>query len=90
MLEKFNNHFIPKTNIIHEWAKFHQCKQNNVESVETFIRSLYDLSEKCDFKTTRDNQIRDNLVIGLLDKELLEKLQLQSDLKLETAITMAR
>ena len=90
MLEKFNNHFIPKTNIIHERVKFHQCKQNNGESVETFIRSLYDLSEKCDFKTTHDDQIHDKLVIGLLDKELSEKLQLQSDLKLETAITMPR
>lgn len=90
VLEKFDTHFIPKTNIIHERAKFHQRKQNNGESVETFIRSLYDLSEKCDFKTTRDDQIRDKLVIGLLDKELSEKLQLQSDLKLDTAITMAR
>ena len=55
-----------------------------------FIHSLYGLSEKCDFKTTRGDQIRDKLVIGLLDKELSEELQLQSDLKVETAIPMAR
>ena len=38
----------------------------------------------------RDDQIRDKLVIGLLDKELSEKHQSQSDLKLEIAVTMTR
>ena len=52
VLAKFDSHFTPKTNIIQERAMFHQKKQNNGESMETFIRSLYELSEKCDFKTT--------------------------------------
>ena len=52
VLAKFDSHFTSKRNIIHEWAKFHQRKQNNGESVETFIGSLYELSEKCVFKTT--------------------------------------
>lgn len=90
VLEKFEGHFVPKTNTIHERAKFHQRKQNNGESVETFIRSLYELSEKCAYEDKRNEQIRDKLVIGLLDKELSEELQLQTDLTLETAVTMAR
>ena len=34
--------------MIHEYAKFHQRKQNNGESVQISMRLLYELSEKCD------------------------------------------
>ena len=50
VLSKFDSHLTPKTNIIHERAKFYQRKQNNGESVDSFIRSMYELSEKCVFK----------------------------------------
>ncbi|MCG8093299.1 MAG: hypothetical protein JAZ17_06670 [Candidatus Thiodiazotropha endolucinida] len=90
VLERFDDHFIPKRNIIHERAKFNQRKQNVGESAEQFIRSLYEISENCDFGTSKNDRIRDAIVIGILDKELSEKMQLRDDLTLENATTMAR
>ncbi|XP_056000230.1 uncharacterized protein K02A2.6-like [Ostrea edulis] len=89
VLMKFDDYFVPKRNIIHERAKFHQCRQNPGENVETFVRNLYEIAEHCDFKD-RDDQIRDRIVLGILDRELSEKLQLTADLKLEGAIERAR
>ena len=58
--------------------------------MEAFVRNLYELAEHCEFGTQRDKQIRDRIVIGILDKSLSQKLQMKSDLNLDTAIQMAR
>ena len=89
VFKKFDDYFVPKKNTIHERARFHERKQNPGESVESFTRNLYELAENCDFKDKND-QIRDQLVIGILDKELSEKLQLQSELTLDKAIQTVR
>ncbi|XP_056014988.1 uncharacterized protein K02A2.6-like [Ostrea edulis] len=89
ILKKYDDYFVPKRNVIHERAKFHLRSQAQGESVETFIRSLHELSEHCDF-ANRSEAIRDRLVIGINDKGLSEKLQLTKDLTLEKASEMAR
>ena len=87
--QKFTSHFIPKRNIIHERSIFHRRCQANTESVEEFIRSLYELSEHCDFTDTEE-QIRDRVVIEIGDRRVSEKLQLTPDLTLNKAIEIAR
>ena len=57
---------------------------------ESFIRTLYELKENCDFGETKSKHIRDRLVLGIRNKELSRKLQLTSDLTLETAVQMVR
>jgi len=89
ILAKFDEHFVPKRNIIHERALFHQRNQKQGESVGSFVRSLYELAEHCNFGTGRDQQLRDRIVIGILDKNLSQKLQLKSDLTLDAAIQIA-
>lgn len=49
VLNKFNDYFIPKKNIIHERACFYQCIQRPGEKAEMFIHALYELAESCDF-----------------------------------------
>ena len=108
-LNKFEEHFVRKWNIIQEWACFHQCVQKDGETVEAFIENLYEqkdvqkdgetveasienlyeLKKHCEFGLQRDQQIRDRIVIGILDKSLSQKLQMKSDLNLDTAIKMA-
>ena len=89
VIEKFDAYFVPKKNVIHERAKFHLRCQQQGESIEEFVRNLHELSAHCDFKD-KNEQIRDRLVIGILDRELSEKLQLESELTLTKAVDMAR
>ena len=53
------------------------------------MRTYYDLAER-DTLSDRDNAIRVRLVIGLLDRELSQKLQLCSELTLNESISQAR
>ncbi|XP_033991872.1 uncharacterized protein K02A2.6-like [Trematomus bernacchii] len=79
---KFNEYFFPRRNVIHERACFHQRVQRPGEKAEGFIRALYDLSEHCEFGASRDENIRDRIVVGIRDKELSRRLQLTADLTL--------
>ena len=81
MMEKYDEYFVPKKNVIHERARFRERKQASGESSEAFIRALYELAEHCDFPDKND-EIRDQIVIGLKDKDVSEKLQLRSTLTL--------
>lgn len=90
VLQKFDDYFIPKRNITYERAQFYKRNQKEGETVESFIRSLYELAEHCQFGETKSEQIRDRIVIGILDSELSQKMQLKTDLTLETAIELAR
>lgn len=87
---KFEEHFIKRHNPIYKRAKFNQRKQLPGESVDDFITSLYGRVEHCNYNELRDEMIRDRIVVGLTDATLAERLQLDPDLTLETAITKAR
>lgn len=89
VIEKFDDHFVPSRNVIHERAKFHKRQQRQGETIEQYVRCLYELSEYADFKE-REETIRDRLVLGMIDQELSEKLQLQANLTLQDTIKTAR
>ena len=57
--------------------------------MDDFITSLHSLSEYCNYGQLRDEMIRDRIVVGLRDSALSEKLQLESELTLEKANTLA-
>ena len=90
VINKLEEHFTPKRNVIHERAMFHQRNQQNGESAETFIRSLYEMAEHCEFGTTKDDCIRDRLVVGISDKELSKRLQLKEKLNLSETVKIIR
>lgn len=48
------------------------------------------MSEPCDFGTSRDENIRDWIFVGKLDKEVYRKLQLTKDLTLALTIETVR
>jgi len=51
--------------------------------VDNFITDLFSLAEHCGFGNLHDELIRDRIAVGLSDKGLSEKLQLEADLTLE-------
>lgn len=90
VIAKFTEHFVPKRNVIHERACFYKRAQKPGESVEAFVRSLYELAQYCEFGGIKDEQIRDRIVIGISDSDVSQKLQLETELTLEKAIQIAR
>ena len=54
--------------------------------VDNFITLLHCLSEQCGYGELCEQMIRDRIVVGIQDISLSEKLQLESNLILETAV----
>ena len=87
---KFDGYFIKRRNVIFERAKFNMRKQEEGETVDSFITTLYELAEHCNYGDLREEMIRDRLVVGIRDSKLSETLQLDGELTLEKAIAQAR
>ena len=87
---KLEGHFVKRKNVIYERAKFNQRKQEQGESVDSFITSLHCLAEHCGYEGLKNEMIRDRIVVGLRDANLSMKLQMVPDLNLEKAVTVAR
>ena len=60
------------------------------ESAEQYILVLHAVARNCDYGQLRDELIRDRIVIGILDKALSKRLQLDPGLTLEKAARMVR
>ncbi|KAF0032083.1 hypothetical protein F2P81_016638 [Scophthalmus maximus] len=83
IIGKFDEHFVPKGNLIHDCACLHERMQKPCETVEAFVRSLYE------FGMTKDEQIQDRMVNGMQDNDVFQKLRLEPDLTLEKAFQLA-
>ena len=68
----------------------HPLQQQEGESIDDFVTELFRLAEHCSYGDFHDKLIRDRIVVGLLDKALSERMQLQEDLTLEKAVSQAR
>ena len=85
MVEKLDDFFKVRKNVIYERARFNRRNQRQGETAEQYIMALYELVENCEYGTMKDEMIRDRLVVGIQDDALSQKLQMDSSLTLETA-----
>ncbi|UYV78565.1 K02A2.6-like, partial [Cordylochernes scorpioides] len=90
VIECFESRFIPRRNIIYERARFIQRCQQEGEKVNEFITALHSLAEHCNFGMLHDELIRDRIVVGVRDRALSERMQLDTDLNLVKATLMAK
>ena len=60
------------------------------EPVEQYVLSLHSLARNCEYGTLQEELIRDRIVIGIRDKALSRRLQLDADLTLEKAMRLVR
>ena len=74
VLAALNAYLKPKKYVIFEMARFYRRNEMTGGATEQFIRALYELADKCDF-TDRSTQIRDRLVVGILDERLSKEMQ---------------
>ncbi|XP_070546296.1 uncharacterized protein [Ptychodera flava] len=88
VLKKFDEHFVPRNNVVHERARFRRRVQKAGETVEAYVRDLYHIVNKCEYGD-RDEHIRDQLIFGIQDKELSRKLQCKPNITVEKAVDMA-
>ncbi|XP_067945271.1 uncharacterized protein [Watersipora subatra] len=88
----FTRYFAPKKYIIFERARFFRRDQLVGETVEEYVRALNEIVHKCEFGDKRSEQIRDRIVVGILDKQTSREMQKMDveQLTEETAIAMAR
>ena len=78
-------YFNVKRNEIYERVKFNTRRQKDKETGDMFVTSLYCLAKHCEYGSLQDELIRDRLVVGIKDTNTSEKLQLETDLSLETS-----
>ena len=71
--------------MIFERARFNRRVQLEGESAEQFIVELYNLKEFCNYGELTSEMISDRLVVGIRDRRLSKRLQLDSELTLEKA-----
>ena len=75
VVTRFQDHSIVFWNVIFERAKLISRIQEDGESADSFITSLYGLVEHCGFNDLHDELIRDHIIVGIRDIALTEKLQ---------------
>uniref|UniRef100_A0A3B3WSA7 CCHC-type domain-containing protein n=1 Tax=Poecilia mexicana TaxID=48701 RepID=A0A3B3WSA7_9TELE len=82
-------HFVPKVNVIAERHKFRQRAQRPDETVNQFLASLRELAATCDFGNMEDQMLRDQLIEGVANTRIRDRLLLEPDLTLAKATTLA-
>ena len=85
VVEKFNKYFKVRHNVIFKRVRFNQRNQQPEELAEDYNTVLNQLAQGCKYGGMTDELIRDQLVVGISEESLLERLQIESNLTLEQA-----
>lgn len=85
ILDAFEKYCLPKKNLVMCQFKFFKRQQINDEPFETFYSKLQELIKNCEFGEAEENVMRIQIVLGIYNKELQQKL-LEKDLDLEDTI----
>ncbi|XP_055597350.1 uncharacterized protein LOC129747263 [Uranotaenia lowii] len=88
--KKLKDRYDKKDSELQAYVRFRNRKQGPSESNENFILAVRLLAEACEFDGYRDRAIRNQLVIGIQDKELKKRLFNEENLTLKTAERMIK
>lgn len=86
----FDDYFKERRNVVVERARFNTRKQEQGESVDSFIQDLYKLADTCEYGTLKEELIRDRIVAGVLSDRLSDHLQSKANLNLALAVQICR
>ena len=87
-VEKLNEYFLPKKNVLLETHKFRQLKQITEETIDQYCTRLRQQAIICEF-TNSENELKIQLVEGCLSSRVRKK-AIQDDLSLANILAYAR
>ena len=87
-VEKLNEYFSPKKNVLFETHKFRQLKQLTEETIDQYCTRLQQQAMICEFSSIK-NEIKIQLVEGCLSSRVRRK-AIQDDLSLANILAYAR
>jgi hypothetical protein len=90
VFEKFHAHCNPVQNETFERHLFKCRVQQGEETIDQFVTDLRRLSVNCNYGTLRESLIRDQVVSGVADADVKERLLRESDLTLDGAVKLSR
>ncbi len=70
VMAMFEDYCTPKKNETYERYVFRNQMQKEGETIEQYVTDLHLKSQSCNFESLSDSMIRDQIVIGILDKKL--------------------
>ncbi|XP_077550696.1 uncharacterized protein LOC144163904 [Haemaphysalis longicornis] len=88
----FTDHFIHPPNELYETARFHRRAQEPGETADAFYTALRSMVKRCNYASpeVEERLVRDRFVVGLLDRNLSDKLCRSPKLTLQEALTHVR
>ncbi|KAM7307862.1 uncharacterized protein ISCGN_011498 [Ixodes scapularis] len=90
LVTKFEEYCTPRCNETYERYKFRTRMQAEGESFESFFRDVKLKAQTCNFEQLSDSMIRDQIVYGVTDTRVREKLLREDNLTLEKTITLCQ
>ncbi len=90
VLDKFEAYCVPRTNETYERFVFRSRLQRDGETVEQFVTDLKNKSKSCNYGTLKESLIRDQIVIGVCDAKVQERLLRDCELTLAKAIQICQ
>ena len=87
-MKALNAYFKPQSNNAFEIYNFHQAKQKDGESIDTFTTRLKQLAATCDFQNT-DKEVA-NQIIFACKRQTLRRRALREDSSLDALLKAAR
>jgi hypothetical protein len=89
IVERAAKHFNPKPSPIVKRYEFNTRRQEDGETVATFVAALRKIAEYCEYGDVLDNMLRDRVVCGINNKAVQRRLLQESSLTFEKALEMA-
>ena len=91
IIDKFDEHCLPQTNVPFERYRFNQRAQQPGEKFDVFLTSLRELALSCEFESqTPDEVLRDKIIFGINDDKVRERLLRCGEIDLRKTIEMCK
>ena len=90
VFQRFETHCNPMKNETFERHIFKSRTQKADEAIDQFVTDLRRLSVNCNYGDLRESLIRDQVVSGVSNTEIQERLLRETDLTLDSAVKICR